>query len=143
MNLLRRRTLKPIDRQRLSRLHAVARAALEGRLDIDVLTGMPFDEARQSLLQIRGVGPWTADAVLVRGCSLTDALALAEPRLHAIVGAHYGLGGAASDAQLLRIADAWRPFRTWASVLLVSESFSEAVRGARVRPAFTRGKRAA
>ena len=35
-------------------------------------------------------------------------------------GHFYGLGGPATVEQLTALAEAWRPFRTWATVLLRS-----------------------
>jgi DNA-3-methyladenine glycosylase II len=42
-----------------------------------------------------------------------------EPRLPGYVAHFYGTGpGPASAAELARISEGWRPFRTWAAVLL-------------------------
>jgi DNA-3-methyladenine glycosylase II len=48
-----------LSREKLARLHAVASAALEGKLDADTLRAMPEEDALASLQTIRGVGPWT------------------------------------------------------------------------------------
>jgi DNA-3-methyladenine glycosylase II len=137
--LLCLREVPGLSSEKLTRLHAVARAALDGLLDVNSLRQLGAEEAKQRLQQIRGIGPWTADAIWVRGTGDPDALALAEPRLHAIVGARYARGRSVSDAELRAIADGWRPFRAWVSVLLVSESFADP----RVKPAITRGRRVA
>lgn len=100
------------------RLQAVARAALEGRLDLNRLTSVAYDDAHQALRQIPGIGPWTADGVLFRGCGLTDAFITSEPQVHHAVQLAYGLRSVPTDLELERIAEHWRPFRTWVSVLL-------------------------
>jgi DNA-3-methyladenine glycosylase II len=115
-SILARDGFKGVQPEKWTRLQAVARAALDGRLERDRLLGMPYEEARADLLAIRGVGAWTADAILVRGCGPTDLLPLAEPRLHEMVGRLYG-------KRVEEVAERWRPFRTWVSVLLVSEHF--------------------
>ncbi len=55
-------------------LRGLAQAALDGRLDTDALRSMPYEEALASLRALPGVGPWTAEAVLLRGCGVADEL---------------------------------------------------------------------
>jgi DNA-3-methyladenine glycosylase II len=112
------------------RLQEVAVAALDGELDRERLLAMPYEQARATLRAIRGVGDWTADAILIRGCGPTDLLPLREPTVHEAVALAYGLGHLPSDAEVIAIAESWRPFRTWVSVLLVSELFSRHEQGA-------------
>ena len=45
-----------------------------------------------------------------------------EPRLAAIVGRLYDLPGPATAADMRRLGEAWRPFRTWVGVLLRAAS---------------------
>jgi DNA-3-methyladenine glycosylase II len=40
---------------------------VEGRLDLEALAGMPDEEALQRLMEVRGVGRWTAEYTLLRG----------------------------------------------------------------------------
>jgi DNA-3-methyladenine glycosylase II len=115
-----------VPEEKWRRLQAVAASALDGELEAEGLAAMPYAEARERLMQIHGVGPWTADAVLVRGVGLVDALPLGERALHGAVALAYGLRAVPSAAELERIAESWRPFRTWVSVLLVSEHFDAA-----------------
>jgi DNA-3-methyladenine glycosylase II len=105
--------------EKLARLKSVANAAMEGRLDPKRLRATPPDEALADLERIRGVGTWTAGHILVRGAGTTDELPLAEPRVLRAVAHAYGLARTPSVADAARIAEAWRPFRTWIAVLLV------------------------
>jgi DNA-3-methyladenine glycosylase II len=51
--------------------------------------------------------------------SLGAAAAFGEPRLASYVPHFYGAGPApASPEELARVAENWRPFRTWAAVLI-------------------------
>jgi DNA-3-methyladenine glycosylase II len=104
--------------EKLRRLHAVARAALEGRLDTARLRAMPYDEALADLREIRGIGEWSAGHVLLRGAGLPDALPLSDPRTRTAIRAAYDLKAQPDEAQLMAIADAWRPFRMWGFVLV-------------------------
>ena len=119
-SLLERESFPGVPAEKWSRLQGLARAALDGALELGPLVEVPYGEAREKLLELRGVGPWTADAILIRGCGLSDALPLTEPSLHRAVELAYGLPALPDDAAVTEIAEGWRPFRTWVSVLLIS-----------------------
>ena len=103
---------------KVERLRGLARAALEGRLDTERLRAMTEDEALEHLQTLPGVGPWTASAVLTRGCGVADALPLGDGISREAVHHFCGLNELPDDTAWLAIADAWRPYRMWATVLL-------------------------
>lgn len=117
--LLALRDFAGLPAEKLARLHAVATAALEGKLDATRLAAMTRADAVRELQQIRGVGPWTAEHILLRGCGIIDELPSAEPRVVQAIATTYGLSVAASAADAERIAEGWRPYRMWIAVLLV------------------------
>jgi DNA-3-methyladenine glycosylase II len=49
----------------------LARLIAEGRLDLEALVALPDDEAVERLSELRGVGRWTAEYVLLRGLGRT------------------------------------------------------------------------
>ena len=117
--LLATESLPHVTPQRVQWLHAVARAALDGALDPARLAAMEPAEALARLCQLPGIGPMYATLTLLRASGVTDTLTFSEPRLPSYVAHFYGLGAApATREQLAEIAEAWRPFRTWAAVLL-------------------------
>jgi DNA-3-methyladenine glycosylase II len=106
-----------IDETRLDRLHGVARAALEGELDANVLATAPAEQVMKGLKKIKGLGPVYAMLVYLRATGVTDALALGEPRLASCLRHYYELPATPDTETITRLAEPWRPFRTWASVL--------------------------
>ncbi len=76
-----------------------------------VHAGMAADDARQRLLSVRGIGPWTADYVLLRALRYPDAFPAAD--LGALRAA-----GAASPRELEAMAERWRPWRGYALLYL-------------------------
>jgi DNA-3-methyladenine glycosylase II len=106
-----------IDQTRLARLHGVAQAALDGQLEAATLAAMPPAEAMAALRQIKGLGPVYAMLVYLRATGVTDAAALGEPRLAGYLRHYYGLPGTPDTDTIAALAERWRPFRTWASVL--------------------------
>jgi len=107
-----------LEAQRIDRLHAVARAALDGHLDPAQLLAMPSEDAMVALQQLPGIGPMYAGLILLRSTGATDILTLAEPRLASYVGHFYGLKRSATPAEIAKLGDPWRPFRTWTCVLI-------------------------
>ena len=92
-------------------LHAISEAALDGRLDGPTLRAVDVDEALRSVQDIKGLGPFAAELVVLRGANAPDGLPHNEKRLDAEVREKYG-------KSIAEVSDVWRPFRTWAAVHL-------------------------
>jgi DNA-3-methyladenine glycosylase II len=103
---------------KLARMHGVARAAQDGWLDVDRLRTLGPEVATAEVQRIRGIGPFYASLIVIRAVGFTDVLPREEPKLRELVGRLYGLDAPAGPDELERIAQPWRPFRTWASVLV-------------------------
>jgi DNA-3-methyladenine glycosylase II len=97
---------------RLRRLHGIAEFAQAGELDPDRLLAMGPEKAMESVQRLPGIGPFYAMLIVVRGTGFVDVLPDHEPRLMTLVEQLYG------SADLETISQAWRPMRTWASVLI-------------------------
>jgi DNA-3-methyladenine glycosylase II len=96
-------------------LHAVAEAALDGRLDGDTLRAMDVDDAVSAVQEVKGLGPFAAELVVLRGANAPDAIPHNERRLDEEITFRYG-----ADRTLAEVSENWRPFRTWAAVHLRS-----------------------
>ena len=116
--LLRVTSFPGIPADRLDRLHGVARAAQEGRLDAGHLLKLGPEEAMVRLREIPGIGPFYSALIVIRGTGFADVLPVGEPKLLTLVEQLYGLRGPVSGEQLGALAEAWKPFRTWAAVLI-------------------------
>lgn len=110
----------------------MAHAALDGLLDGAWLRALSPGEAVRQVQQVKGLGVFSAELVVLRGAGHPDALPTQERRLEAEVAERYGPG-----RSLTEIAENWRPYRTWAALHL------RVLRGERLGSAAVRPARAA
>jgi DNA-3-methyladenine glycosylase II len=105
--------------EKVERLHGVARAALAGDLDAGHLQRVGPERAFEEVQRLRGIGPFYAGLIVLRASGFADAmLAVPERRGLANLARFYGLDSEPSPAEITALADRWRPFRTWALVLI-------------------------
>ena len=103
---------------KFSRMHGVARAALNGDLDVDRLRRLGPDVCTADLQRLKGLGPFYASLITIRAVGFTDVLPTQEPQLRSLVAQLYGWDSPRTDADFEALAETWRPWRTWASVLI-------------------------
>ncbi len=86
-----------------------ARALVHGEIDLGFCV-RPEDEIKK-LMNIRGIGSWTAQYIAMRAMEWTDSF------LETDAGVKKALPDF-SPKELLSIAEAWRPWRSYAVVNL-------------------------
>jgi len=86
---------------------------LEGRLHGTTLRAVDPDDALRSVQEIKGLGPFAAELVVLRGANAPDVLPRNERHLDAEIVERYG-----TDRTLAEVSETWRPYRTWATVHL-------------------------
>jgi DNA-3-methyladenine glycosylase II len=101
----------------VTRLHGIAEAALDGRLDRSRLRDLPLPEALADVKRLRGVGDFFAVAIVMRGAGLVDSLP-GDELTRSGIQRWYDLPAPPSDAEVAELARAWQPFRMWCSVLV-------------------------
>ena len=101
-------------------LRGIGVAAMDGQLDADALRSVPAPVALASLQRLAGVGPFSAELILIRGAMTVDVAPANEGRLARAMAAAYGLPEGTGPDALTGIIAGWAPFRTWTSVLVRS-----------------------
>ena len=98
-------------------LHDLAERLSDGRLDLGRLQNLD-DDARLELMQVKGVGRFTADGVLMLALRRPDVWPAADLALRRTVERVWGLDPPASVADVDAIGERFRPWRTLAAVYL-------------------------
>jgi AraC family transcriptional regulator, regulatory protein of adaptative response / DNA-3-methyladenine glycosylase II len=108
----------PMPASRAAALVGLARALASGELVLE--PGADTGAARARLLEMPGIGPWTADYVAMRGLGDHDAFPGADLWIRRALERFNGEGGG--------VADRWRPYRAYAAQHLWAGVGAEAVR---------------
>jgi len=115
--LLAQSKIAGVSAAKLGSLHALCEAALAGRLSTEHLRARPFADVVAGLRALPGIGAWTSQGIVLRGAGLVDEVPDDETTRRAVQYA-YGLAEPPSHGDVLARAEAWRPYRMWAVVLL-------------------------
>lgn len=101
--------------KRLS-LRDLAQKCTDGTVPLKKLAGRENDEVVETLIQVRGIGPWTAEMFLIFSLGRPDVLPVGDYGLRAGVQKHYALAELPKKDTLHELTASWRPYRsigTW------------------------------
>lgn len=105
-------------RQKTAYCYGLARAILDGSLDLEKIAEQDDETARQELRRIKGIGAWTADIYLLLALRRLDIWPVQDRALAVSVQRIWGLAQAPSSSDLEQLAEAWRPYRAVAARML-------------------------
>ncbi len=106
-----------LTRQKTRYLLTLGETLMSGTFDLEAMAALPDSEARRRLLQLTGIGPWTADVYLLAALGRPDVWPVGDRALQVAVGDRLGLSTSPPAAQLEEIGDRWRPWRSVAARL--------------------------
>jgi DNA-3-methyladenine glycosylase II len=101
-------------------LHDLAARLQDGRLDLDRLRALDDDAARVALTEVKGVGRFTADGVLMLSLRRPDVWPAADLAFRRAVERVWELDLPASVEQVDVVGERFRPWRTLAAAYLYS-----------------------
>ncbi|OPY61092.1 MAG: DNA-3-methyladenine glycosylase [Syntrophorhabdaceae bacterium PtaU1.Bin034] len=91
-------------------LLGLADAVSAGRIDVERLAAVDRKTAMESLVNIRGIGRWTAEYVLLRGVGDLSAFPGDDVGGRNKLGRWLGIGGPLSYDAVQKVTSKWRPF---------------------------------
>lgn len=119
---------------------AISQLALDGTLDLENLRGIEPALAHEKLLELKGVGHWTAQYVGMRALKHLDCLPAADVGLQKVIQHFYGLRKRPTDERVQKIARAWRGWRSYATFYLWLTYWENAEWKRRVRDEIRAGR---
>lgn len=105
-------------RQKTVYARELAKAILEGSLDLNALKKLPDAEAKLELKKIKGIGDWTSDIYLLMAMLRADIMPKGDLALHVSWKRLKNLEHAPNSEDFQIIAEKWKPFRAVAARLL-------------------------
>jgi DNA-3-methyladenine glycosylase II len=104
-------------RQKARYGRALAAAVESGSLDLDGLVRLDDDAVHAALQAIPGIGPWTSTIYLLMVLGRPDVWPVGDIALAESVGQVKALGRRPGAAEMARLGEAWRPWRSVAARL--------------------------
>jgi DNA-3-methyladenine glycosylase II len=104
-----------ISPQKAAYLHDLAARATDGSLRLNRLGRLPDDDVIAELIQVKGIGVWTAQMFLMFSLCRIDVFAPDDLGLRAAIRRLYDLEELPDRQMSLSIAEPWRPYQTIAS----------------------------
>jgi DNA-3-methyladenine glycosylase II len=129
-------------RQKAGYLIGLAESVLSADLDFDELERMSSVHARDVLLRINGVGPWTADVYLLSALRHVDVLPVGDRALQVGAAEALSLSTVPTPGDLELIAEPWRPLRSVAARLIWHGYLARRGRSEPEHPATSLGREA-
>lgn len=107
-----------ISRPKVVYLRDLTRRVISRELDLDALPGMSEEDLVRSLTAVHGIGVWTAQMFMIFCLGRLDVFAPKDLGLRAGIKWLYSLPEMPGEKESSRRAEAWRPYRTVASLYL-------------------------
>jgi DNA-3-methyladenine glycosylase II len=104
-------------------LRALAERFVDGRLSDETLAEMTDEEVETVLTGVSGIGPWTAHGFLLVALDRPDVFLSGDLALRHAVQRLYGLDHLPSEAEMIEVAEKWRPYRSLAVGYLFASEF--------------------
>jgi DNA-3-methyladenine glycosylase II len=108
--------------QKISYVRDLCRRIQEGSLPLAKLTDLGDEEVIAALVEVKGIGRWTAEMYLMFRLQRPDVLPVGDLGILKAVQKHYRLRKPPTPERLHRIGESWRPYRSiacwylWASL---------------------------
>ena len=105
-------------RQKTVYAKELATAVVKKRLSLKKLALASDDDIRTTLKEVKGIGDWTVDIYLIHALHRTDLFPLGDVALVNSLKEIKRLDKNATKAEMLAVAELWRPYRTIATMIL-------------------------
>lgn len=105
-------------RQKAAYVIGIAEAFASGRVSKEKIKGLPFEEAKEELRKIKGIGNWTANYALMKTFRYPQAFPLEDAGLHNAIKNLKGMKAKPSLDQVKRIFKKYKGWEAYATLYL-------------------------
>ncbi len=105
-------------RAKVAYLRSLAEHVVSGELRLDELDSLSDGDVMRELTAVKGIGEWSAHMFLMFTLHRQDVLPVGDLGIRNAVRDAYGLPAAPKPAEMIELAEPWRPYRTRASLYL-------------------------
>jgi DNA-3-methyladenine glycosylase II len=109
--------LDGFSRQKTRYVRDLSRRVLSGSLSAEALEG-DVDVVREALLEVTGIGPWTASCFQLFALGHPDVWPTGDRALYVSLGRNLGRDDVPSSVEADAMADSWSPYRSSAARML-------------------------
>ena len=96
---------------KIKSIRAIGKALSDGVIDLEAVGNMDADDAHTALVQLHGIGPWTANIYLLFCLGHADAFPAGDLAVQEAVRIAFTLRKRPDPKALTKIAEMWRPWR--------------------------------
>ncbi len=107
-----------LSRAKVVSLRSLASCLEDGTMRLEALAAMDDESAVAHLSQVKGIGEWTAQVLLVTELAREDVLVAGDLVIRRAIERGWGLAGLPSRDEVYALAEPWRPYRSTACALL-------------------------
>ncbi|HZW55640.1 MAG TPA: DNA-3-methyladenine glycosylase 2 family protein [Nitrososphaerales archaeon] len=110
--------------QKIRYLKDLSSRVVKGKLDLERIKTLPDPELIEELDQVLGIGPWTAQMLLIFTLGRPDVLPVDDLGIRKSIQNLYALGELPKPEKIIEIASKWHPYCSVASLYLWREKDS-------------------
>ncbi len=101
-----------LSRQKAAYLLSLAAHFIDGSLQQQQWSELDDEAVIERLVQVKGIGRWTAEMFLIFHLLRPDVLPLGDIGIQRAIGNHFNGGERPTAEQMLSIGEVWRPWRS-------------------------------
>ena len=106
------RSAAGLSRAKTVYLRSLAEHVVSGKLELDRLEALDDDTVMAELTAVKGIGEWSAHMFLMFQLGRPDVLAPGDLGIRKAIQTVYGLATMPKPAEVIALAEPWRPYRT-------------------------------
>lgn len=105
---------KGISYSKISYIKGLSKAVIGSEIDLDSLKDLPDEEVREKLTNLKGIGDWTAEMIMIFSLKRPDVFSMGDIGLRNAISNLYQVDRD-DFTKIVKISKKWKPYRSIAS----------------------------